>query len=144
MENQSNDDKAKLAMQMYLWYKDPAIFFRDLYNQEPYPYQARFIRDLPKLNRMMLLSAAGIGKTKLLACAGLWLAIVYSHIKKKSYDVLILSGNVELILYNTDYDKRKQKKSQKKYLDTEDDPDTLQAMDESDKEYRKKWNKVRC
>jgi hypothetical protein len=55
-----------------------------------------------------------------------------------------ISKNVELILYNTDYDKRKQKKSQKKYLDTEDDPDTLQAMDESDKEYRKKWNKVRC
>ena len=86
-----NDGNTKL--QMLIWYKDPSIFYKDLYNEVPYDYQAKFMREVVNLKRVMLLSAAGIGKTKMLSAVGLWLTIVYSYMKKKSYDVLILSGS---------------------------------------------------
>jgi len=86
-----------IQLKIIQWYKDPSSFFRDLYHQEPFPYQARVLSYLPDLNlrRILILSAAGTGKSKLLACIALWLALVYSYYHRKKYDVVIVSGSAE-------------------------------------------------
>jgi len=86
--------EAEIKLQMLIWYKDPSSFFRDLYGQEPYSYQSKFMKEVINLRRVMLLSASGIGKTKMLSAIALWLTIVYAYINKKPYDVLILSGSL--------------------------------------------------
>lgn len=91
----SMEVKGSLVLQLYEWYKDPPSFFKALYNENPYPYQAMFLKDLPTIRRAMVLAAGGLGKTKVLSCAGLWLAVVYSFIKKKPYNVIILSGSLD-------------------------------------------------
>jgi len=89
-------------MQLLIWYKSPTKFYEDLYGHPPFPYQARVLKFIPKLRRLMILSASGTGKSELLAGIGLWLCIPYSYYIKRSYDVIILAGSQDQArsLYN--------------------------------------------
>ena len=89
--------RVPIQLKIVQWYKDPAMFFRDLYDQEPFEYQKRvlsYLTDLA-LRRILILASSGTGKSKLLACVSLWLGLVYSYYHRKKYDVVIISGSAE-------------------------------------------------
>ena len=89
-----------------LWYNDPPSFFRDIYNMEPYPYQAKVLLSLKKgPHRVLLEAAGGTGKTKLLACIALWLAVVLPKFINRSYSVIIISGSQDQSRYLYEYSK---------------------------------------
>ena len=89
-----------------LWYQDPTKFFRDIFNQEPYPYQARVLQGLKdNPRRIIIMAAGGSGKTKLLACIALWLTVVLPKFIKRSYSVLIISGSKDQAKYLYEYSK---------------------------------------
>ena len=77
------------------WYKDPAIFYREVFHEKPYPYQAELLRDLanPELKRVMVMSAGTVGKTKCVACHALWLTTVLPRFRKRPFSVIIVSGS---------------------------------------------------
>jgi hypothetical protein len=87
-------DEVKKALTFLSWYKNPSSFYRDIFNEEPYPYQAKVlntIREYPK--RTMLMSASGTGKTKLLACITLLLGVVFPKFLKTPLSIIIISGS---------------------------------------------------
>ena len=89
-----------------LWYQDPTKFFRDIFNQEPYPYQARVLislKDNPR--RIIIMAGGGTGKTKLLACIALWLTVVLPKFIKRAYSVIIISGSKDQAKYLYEYSK---------------------------------------
>jgi len=88
-----------------LWYKDPCLFFRDVFDLEPYPYQCKVLRDLKDLNnnRILILSAGGTGKTRLLAGSALWSSTALSYYLQKPYDTIIISGSEDQSRYLYEY-----------------------------------------
>ncbi|RLI99086.1 MAG: hypothetical protein DRP00_00145, partial [Candidatus Aenigmatarchaeota archaeon] len=48
----------KIKFQLLLWYKDPVLFFREVFKVDPYPYQEKIIKEFPKLKRIMISSAS--------------------------------------------------------------------------------------
>jgi len=77
------------------WIADPVIFFRDVFRLEPYPYQAKIMRETKdlKINRIMICAAGSTGKTKLIAGIGLYGAVVLPILVNKPYRVIILGGS---------------------------------------------------
>jgi len=77
------------------WIADPVIFFKDVFGQDPYPYQAKIMRELRNLdiNRVLICAAGGTGKTKLIGGIGLYGAIVLPELTKQPYRVIILGGS---------------------------------------------------
>jgi len=77
------------------WYKDPAIFYKEVFKEKPYPYQAELLRDLAdlKLKRVMVMSGGGVGKTKCIACHALWLTTVLPKFLQRPFQVVIVSGS---------------------------------------------------
>lgn len=99
-------DQVEKAAKFLLWWKDPATFFRDTYNLEPYPYQARVMRELKNdIHRAILMAAGGTGKTKLLACIALWLTVVQPKFIGRAYSVIIISGSQDQAKYLYEYSK---------------------------------------
>ena len=83
------------AATFLLWYKDPAQFYRDIYKEEPYPYQAQLLRDLADLSvdRVMVMAGGGLGKTKCLAAHALWCAAVLPRFIRKPISVIVIAGS---------------------------------------------------
>jgi len=48
----------KIKFQLLLWYKDPVLFFKEVFKVDPYPYQEKIIKEFPKLKRIMISSAS--------------------------------------------------------------------------------------
>lgn len=93
-----------------LWYKDPVQFFRDIFNLDPFVYQEQVLRDLTDFSKdkMLIMGAGGIGKTKLLACICLWYSTVlprYLELENRHQpvEVLIISASKSQSLYLYDY-----------------------------------------
>ena len=84
-------EKAKLL----LWYKDVSIFFKDVFGSEPYPYQKKVLEELkdPNIHRVLITASGGSGKTKLVACHALWLAIPFALQENRSVSIVIISGS---------------------------------------------------
>jgi len=79
------------------WYLKPDKFFRDVFNLEPYSYQAEFMkiwRNPDQHKRVIIVAAGGTGKTRLLACVALFFATVLAFIQKKPKEIVILSGSL--------------------------------------------------
>ena len=99
-------DKILKGVKFLLWFKDPALFFRDIFKLEPYPYQAKVLRNLKNNpHRIIILAAGGTGKTRLLACIALWLTIVLPKFINRSYSVIIISGSDQQAKYLYQYSK---------------------------------------
>jgi hypothetical protein len=97
-------DKILKGIKFSLWYKDPSLFFKDIFNMTPHPYQAKIMRKLntdPK--RMLFMAAGGTGKTKLLAGIALWLTTVYPKYIGRPYTVIIISGSDDQARYLYEY-----------------------------------------
>jgi len=93
-------DKSLIFLQ---WYLEPKKFFQDIFNELPYGYQIEVLNKIRDgINRILICSASGTGKTKLLACIALWFTVVKSTIKNRSYEVIIVSGSQDQAkhLYN--------------------------------------------
>lgn len=79
-----------------VWYKDPVQFYRDIYREEPMPYQAKVLKEIctldRKIKRALIVSAGNSGKTKLLACIALWFGVVWSYFNS-SQEINIISGS---------------------------------------------------
>ena len=90
-------------LRFLVWYKDPVRFFKDIYKLDPFPYQARILRDLTNydIKRMHLMGAGGTGKTKLLGAIALYYVPVLAYFKGKM-EVIIISGSEDQAkhLYN--------------------------------------------
>ena len=97
---QSATDKITLL----LWYKNPAKFFKDIYGLDPYPYQVNVLGQMADLKnrRVMIMASAGSGKTKLVACHALWLAVPLAFHLNRPVSIVIISGSEEQAknLYN--------------------------------------------
>lgn len=99
-------DQIYKAAKFLVWFKDPSIFFKDIYNLTPYPYQIKVLRALKENpHRIIIVAAGGTGKTKLLACISMWLAIVLPKFIKRSYSVIIISGSDQQAKYLYEYSK---------------------------------------
>lgn len=120
-------DAVYRAAKYQIWYKDPAVFFKDIFNLEPYPYQKNILRALPsEPKRMIMMAAGGTGKTKMLACIALWLTVVYPKFIKRPYTVIIISGSDEQARYLYEYCKYAIQDT--KILSEEVDGDPLQSL----------------
>ncbi len=90
--------------QLTLWAKRPDIFFKDIYGLAPYPYQTRVLKELTDLsiNRILIMSSAGSGKTKLVACHALWLALPLAYSLNRPVSIVVISGSEDQAktLYN--------------------------------------------
>jgi len=79
------------------WNAKPTDFYREVFKEEPYEYQKRVLNDIARnyktKKRIMILAASGTGKTKLLACIGLFYATVIAQMERKPKEVIILSGS---------------------------------------------------
>ncbi|MHA1288566.1 MAG: terminase large subunit domain-containing protein, partial [Candidatus Thorarchaeota archaeon] len=84
-----------VRFQLFLWYKDPVLFFREVFKLEPYSYQKRILKEFRNLKRIMISSASDSGKTFLLSVIALWSSLVKSFIEGTKYQVVILSGSRE-------------------------------------------------
>jgi hypothetical protein len=97
-------DKILKGAKFLLWYKDPALFFRDIFKMEPYPYQAKVLRNLKNNpHRIIIMAAGGTGKTRLLACIALWLTTVLPKFINRPYSVIIISGSDQQAKYLYEY-----------------------------------------
>ena len=101
-------DSIAKGLKFQLWIKDPSIFFKDVFNMEPFPYQKNILKQLPKgkpddVRRMLFMAAGGTGKTKLLAGIALWLTTVFPKIIGRPYTVIIISGSDEQAKYLYEY-----------------------------------------
>ena len=82
------------ALTFLKWYKKPSTFFKDIFKQDPYPYQAKVLESLKdRPRRLMLLAAGGTGKTKLLGAIALYYAVVLSKFDQSPYSIIIISGS---------------------------------------------------
>jgi len=87
-------DQVLRALQFLKWSKDPSSFFKDVFNQDPYPYQRRVLKHiLQNPKRILLMGAGGTGKTKLLACIALYYSVVKSKFDRYPYSIIIISGS---------------------------------------------------
>jgi len=86
---------ARLEILLNIWWSDPAIFYEDLYNEKPFRYQAEILREIRETSRALICAAGGTGKSKLLSCLSIFLAIVYAWKIGKPYDVIIIAGSQE-------------------------------------------------
>ena len=84
-----------IQLKILQWYKNPSLFFKELYGEDPYSYQKDVLDLMKDLRRILILASGGTGKTKLLAAIGLYFAIVYAQFHNKKYDVVIISGSME-------------------------------------------------
>jgi len=88
-----------MGIELVRWSHDPVRFFKDVFNLEPYPYQANVLRKLRDLtsrnpiNRLMICSAGSTGKTRLIAGLGLYGTTIYPSIIGRGYRVIILGGS---------------------------------------------------
>jgi len=86
------------------WWASPTIFFKDVFGDDAFDYQADVLRDIKDfdINRILICAAGGTGKTKLIAGVGLFGAVVLSTIIRKPYRVIILGGSEQQsrIVYN--------------------------------------------
>jgi len=91
------------ALLFLTWFNNPSQFYKDIFGEEPYPYQTKVLDKIKDvINRILICSASGTGKTKLLACIALWFTVVKSNIMNRSYEVIIVSGSQDQAkhLYN--------------------------------------------
>jgi len=101
MSKANSVDQVYKGVKFLQWWKDPPSFYRDIFNEEPYYYQAEVLRYLTKINsttfdrakRILLEAAGGTGKSKLLACIALWLTVVVPKFIGRPYSVIIISGS---------------------------------------------------
>lgn len=124
-------DKIYKAAKISLWIKDPAVFFKDIFGMEPFPYQSDILRQLPRgkdddVKRMLFMAAGGTGKTKLLAGIALWLTVVYPKIIKRPFTVIIISGSEDQAKYLYEYCKYAIADSE--ILKEEADGDPMQSL----------------
>lgn len=95
-----------LAVKILQWYKNPLQFYEDMFGHPPFEYQERMLLNwiYPESHkRVIALSAAGTGKTELLAGTALFFGIVlsdericklYDYLRKGPHEVIILSGSL--------------------------------------------------
>ena len=85
------------ALRLNLWRKSLSRFFKDTTGYDPSPRQREFLDDLTDLDieRAIVCSARGTGKTISLAVLSLWYSIVLPHFYKIPFKTLILSGSLE-------------------------------------------------
>jgi|WetSurMetagenome_2_1015567.scaffolds.fasta_scaffold26439_2 hypothetical protein len=96
-----NVDQIYKGVKFLQWFKDPCSFFKDIFGDDPYWYQANVLNELKnitasgsdRLKRLLLEAAGGTGKSKLLACLALWLAVVLPKFIGRAYTVIIISGS---------------------------------------------------
>jgi len=84
------------------WYNDPVQFYRDVFKEDPFDYQADILRLVKKGHKRILCCACGgSGKTKLLASIGLWYVTVKSRFEGRQ-EVIVISGSARQAknLYN--------------------------------------------
>ena len=93
-------------MKVLQWYKEPTLFYNDMFHHPPYKYQDRIINlwNRPEQHkRIMAMAAAGSGKTEMLGGIALYFAIVLSDpliykynegLKQGPHEALILSGSL--------------------------------------------------
>ena len=88
-------DLLSKTLELRLWSDSPSYFFYQVFGQHPYPYQKRVLDTLADLSvkRILVLSAGGTGKTKLLASEALWLAVPKALALQKPIGVIIISGS---------------------------------------------------
>ena len=98
------------AVKYLKWWKDPASFFKDVFKQDPYPYQAKVLRDFREIIekqrkniRLAFMAAGGTGKTKLLASLALVLTTVATKFVNEPYSVIIISGSREQARFLYEY-----------------------------------------
>jgi len=96
------------AIQILEWNNNPVQFFKDISNLEPTKGQKEIMNTLnTKENRVLICCPSGVGKTRCLSLAALYLAFVSPFIKKEPIRVLIISGSLEqsktLYDYMTEY-----------------------------------------
>jgi len=94
-----------MALKLSLWYRRPSLFFQDIFNLTPSDKQRQFLDDISNLDidRMLLCSARGTGKTKCLASVALWYPLVLSKHLRMPFKVLVLSGGFEQSRYLYEY-----------------------------------------
>lgn len=87
-------------LKLSVWYDDPPSFFRDVFGQEPYPYQAKVLTEIKdivmkkrKNIRILMIAAGGTGKTKLLSAISLFITVVIAKKLNDPYSVIIISGS---------------------------------------------------
>jgi len=83
-------------LQLDIWENDPIQFYRDIYKEDPYPYQEEVLQEIkkyPKIKRILICAAGGTGKTKLLACVALYLVCIMSRILNTPISLVIISGS---------------------------------------------------
>jgi len=120
-------DKIFKAAKFQLWYKDPAVFFKDVTGMEPYEYQKKLMRLLstnPK--RVLCMAAGGTGKTKILSVIALWLTVVLPKFIHRPYTVIVISGSDEQAKYLYQY--CKYSIADNEILKEECDGDPLQSL----------------
>ena len=97
------------------WFSNPVDAFRDWTGNEPFPYQKRVLDVLNDLsvNRILICSGSGLGKTYLLAFISLYCSYIYSYPKymktlglTESYSVLIASGSLPQAQYLYEHTRR--------------------------------------
>ena len=90
---------------LQIWERYPHYFFKDIFGMEPYPYQKRVLQELADLSikRVMILAAGGTGKTRLLACLALYLAVPKATSLGRPISVIIISGSADQAKYLYSY-----------------------------------------
>ena len=73
-----------------IWFNDPPQFYKDVFKEDPYPYQARILREIKKLIttqrssiRILFMAAGGTGKTKLLAAIAMYIGVVIAKVNTR-------------------------------------------------------------
>lgn len=83
-------------LQLEIWYEDPVQFYKDVFKEDPYPYQTEVLLEVkkyPNVKRMLICAAGGTGKTKLLASIALYLVSPVSNHLKDPISIVIISGS---------------------------------------------------
>jgi len=97
--------EADKAFTLLRWYHNPSVFFKEVFNLEPYVYQSKILNELRDLSirRVLIMAAGGTGKTKLLAGLALWSTTALSKYLGKPYEVIIISGSQDQSRYLYEY-----------------------------------------
>jgi len=86
-----------LLMKVILWRKDLSLFFKDVTNLEPRPFQKEFFLEVQGLTckNIVIVAGRGIGKTLALAVVALWYVLVMSISENRPFKVVILAGSLD-------------------------------------------------
>jgi len=98
------NDRVSRGVRLLLWYHYPDKFFNDVFKVNCFPYQSSVLYAVKNgCKRIIIQSAGGTGKTKLLAGIALYLAIVVSTVEHEPIKVIIISGSKDQARYLYDY-----------------------------------------